>query len=72
MGKIFSVTVKGQIFLKTADDFSFYQSSIKQEEMVHLLGTVFSGRLIHVWFFSWCLEQQDTVCVCVCVCVCSC
>ena len=34
---------------------------------MHLLGTIFNGGLIHIWWSSEYLGQQDGVCVCVCV-----
>ena len=35
---------------------------LQQEEMVHLLGTIISGGLIHIWCCSEYLWQQDGVC----------
>ncbi len=37
------------------------QPLLNQEEMVHLLGTIFSGGLIHMWYSSVIFWQQDGV-----------
>lgn len=38
------------------------QTMCLKEEIVHLIGTIFSGGLIHIWFSSEYLWQKDGVC----------
>ncbi len=49
-------------FLKQLGTAVFQQLLLKQEEILHLLGTIFSGGLIHIWCSSEYLQQQDCMC----------
>ncbi len=47
-------------FPKTTGHCSFCQTLLKQDKIVHLLGTIFSVGLIHSWCkYFW---QQNVVC----------
>lgn len=38
------------------------ETMCSKEEILHLIGTIFSGGLIHIWFSSEYLWQKDGVC----------